>query len=77
MNKTYVEEPSSNFAVREKQITDYHPKLCYGMGQTHAAYGWAPFANREWDEAQKAAYNQGYDDYKGDKNHWYKIQKSR
>lgn len=60
MTKTYVTQPSENFAERAEQVGDYHPGLCFKMGQTHAAYGWSPVRRGEWDDAQWAAYQAGY-----------------
>lgn len=60
MTKTYITVPSENFAVRENQVADYHPELCFKMGQTHFAYGWAPNRRVDWDVDQSTAYLQGY-----------------
>lgn len=61
--KTYVTEPSENFAVREEQMAVYHPDLCYRVGQQHCAYGWSKRYNGDWDDDQWAAYVRGYDQY--------------
>ena len=60
MPKTYVTTPSENFAERENQVGNYHPDLCFKMGQSHIAYGWSPVPRGEWDEDQIAAYRRAW-----------------
>lgn len=60
MTRIYVTEPSENFAVREEQVGDYHPDLCFKLAKTHRAYGWSPVRRGEWDDAQWEAYQRGY-----------------
>lgn len=63
MTKTYVTKPSENFALREEQMADYHPDLCYRVGHQHCAYGWSKRYNGAWDDDQWAAYDRGYDQW--------------
>lgn len=59
MQMQYVTQPSDNFAERETQIWNYHPDLCFKVGQTHAAYGWSGHNTGTWDADQIAAYRRG------------------
>ncbi len=60
MAREYVTTPSENFAERERQVGDYHPDLCFNVGQTHRAYGWSKVPRGDWDADQVAAYVRGW-----------------
>jgi hypothetical protein len=53
-----------NYAELQKEI-DTCPTLatCYRLGNTHAAYGWAPNQQGDWNEQQRIAYLEGYRSY--------------
>lgn len=54
-----------NYAELQKEIdTDPRIEACKQLGVTHAAYGWCKQQQGNWNDAQRAAYVEGYESYK-------------
>lgn len=55
-----------NFAELQQRIDNGTVTLseCKRMGSTHKAYGWARTPYGQWNEEQRKAYFEGYDNAK-------------
>ena len=54
-----------NYAELQKEIdTDPRIEVCKRQGVTHASYGWCKQQKSNWNDAQRAASDEGYESYK-------------